>query len=150
MSALALLDVNFLVALAWPNHIHHGAAVRWFEDNHERGWATCPLTQSGFVRVSSNQRAVPEARTPIEAIVLLRQLTALGSHEFWADNIAMASSEYIDAERIVGYRQVTDAHLLALARDHGGKLVTFDRGIGHVASEDVAADTVIVLPIDVA
>jgi toxin-antitoxin system PIN domain toxin len=146
----ALLDVNFLVALAWPNHIHHQAAVRWFEDNHERGWATCPLTQSGFVRVSSNQKVVPEARTPTEAIMLLGQLTGLDGHEFWADRIAIASSEYVDAERIVGYRQVTDAHLLALARDHGGKLVTFDRSIGNVASKDVAADALIVLPIDVA
>ena len=146
----ALLDVNFLVALAWPNHIHHEAAVTWFEDSHARGWATCPLTQSGFVRVSSNQKAVPEARTPMEAIVLLRELIALGSHEFWADEIAIASSEYVDAQRIVGYRQVTDAHLLALARAHGGKLVTFDGGIGNVASEDVVADAVLVLPIDVA
>ena len=144
----ALLDVNFLVSLAWPNHIHHEAAVHWFEGNHERGWATCPLTQSGFVRVSSNQKIIPEARTPMEAIVLLGQLTALESHEFWVDKIAIASSEYVDAGRIVGYRQVTDAHLLALARDNGGKLVTFDGGIGNVCSEDVAADALIVLSID--
>ena len=144
----ALLDVNFLVALAWPNHIHHEAAVHWFEGNHKGGWATCPLTQSGFVRVSSNQKAVPDARTPMEAIVLLRQLTVLDSHEFWADKVAIVSSEYVDAGRIAGYRQVTDAHLLALARGNGGRLVTFDGGIGNVCSEDVAADSLIVLPID--
>ena len=144
----ALLDVNFLVALAWPNHIHHQFAVRWFENNHERGWATCPLTQSGFVRVSSNQKVVAEARSPMEAIVLLRQLTALDGHEFWADEIAIASSEYVDALRIVGYRQVTDAHLLALARHNDAKLVTFDGGIENVCSEDIAADSLIVLSID--
>ena len=144
----ALLDVNFLVALAWPNHIHHEVAVAWFENNHERGWATCPPTQSGFVRVSSNQKIIAEARSPREAIALLRQLTGLESHEFWADKIAIASSEYVDAVRIVGYRQVTDAHLLALARDNGGKLVTFDRGIGNVCSEEIAAESLIVLSID--
>ncbi len=80
--------------------------------------------------------------------MLLREITALDGHEFLADKIAIASSEYDDAGRIVGYRQVTDAHVLALARDNGGKLVTFDRGIGNVCSEDVTADSLIVLSID--
>ncbi|MFQ5744537.1 MAG: TA system VapC family ribonuclease toxin, partial [Acidobacteriota bacterium] len=110
----ALLDVNFLVALAWPNHIHHQAATIWFEENHRRGWATCPLTQSGFVRVSSNRKVIPDARTPTEAIILLRELTALEGHEFWIDDVVMASPDHVDPRRIVGHRQVTDAHMVAL------------------------------------
>lgn len=130
-----LLDVNVLVALAWPNHIHHEAAVRWFEDNHRGGWATAPLTQSGFVRVSSNHKVIPEARTPAEAILLLQELTSLPGHVFWTDDVAVTSSEHVARERIVGYRQVTDAHLLALAIGNDGRLATFDAGVAELAPE---------------
>jgi len=52
---VALLDVNALVALAWNSRIHHAAVRRWFVAHHAAGWATCPVTESGFVRVSSNR-----------------------------------------------------------------------------------------------
>jgi uncharacterized protein len=121
-----LLDVNLLVALAWPNHIHHAAALNWFRRNQATGWATCALTESGFVRVSSNSSAVPEARSPLEAIHLLRRIVALPHHVFWHDDVSMASSEFIDEVPLAGYRQVTDAHLLTLAQHRGGRLATLD------------------------
>lgn len=125
----SLLDVNTLVALAWPNHVHHAAAQRWFRQAAPEGWATCPLTESGFVRVSSSPRATPEAKTPAEAVLLLRRMVALEGHVFWADDVSLAREEHLPLARLVGYRQVTDAHLLTLAIHHGGRLVTFDRGI---------------------
>lgn len=134
----ALLDVNVLVALAWPNHVHHGPALAWFERRGSAGWATCPLTQSGFVRVSSNPRVVPGARTPEEAILLLRRIVALPHHEFWADDVAMTDPQMVDAQRLRVHQQVRDAHLLALARRHGGRLATFDRAIAGLASRAVA------------
>jgi len=124
-----LLDVNVLVALAWPNHVHHQLARSWFEKHHERGWATCSITENGFVRISSNAAVVDEARTPTEAIMLLRRLVGMKGHRFWKDDVSIARSEPTDFQRIRGYRQVMDAHLLALARRHRGRLATFDRKI---------------------
>lgn len=121
-----LLDVNLLVALAWPNHIHHAAALDWFRRSQEAGWATCPLTESGFVRVSCNSSVMPDARSPREAIHLLRRIVALPHHVFWHDDLSMASSELLDEVPLVGHRQVTDAHLLTLARQRGGRLATLD------------------------
>lgn len=121
-----LLDVNLLVALAWPNHVHHAAALDWFRKSQAAGWATCPLTESGFVRVSSNSSVMPEARSPREAIHLLRRIVALPHHVFWHDDVSMASSEFLKDCSLNGYRQVTDAHLLALARQRGGRLATLD------------------------
>ena len=121
-----LLDVNLLVALAWPNHIHHAAALDWFRRSQAAGWATCPLTESGFVRVSSNSSVLPDARSPREAIHLLRRIVALPHHVFWHDDVSMASSGFLDEVSLVGYRQVTDAHLLTLARQRGGRLATLD------------------------
>ena len=97
-----------------------------------RAWATCPLTQAGFVRVSSNSRVVPEARTPGEALALLKRMTALRGHHFWIDDVELARSTFVEPARILGYRQVTDAHPVALALRHRGRLATFDRSIEAV------------------
>ncbi|MEE8147646.1 MAG: TA system VapC family ribonuclease toxin [Longimicrobiales bacterium] len=126
---LALLDVNVLVALAWPNHIHHARARAWFGDHREDGWATCSITQGGFVRVSSNRTVIPEARSPAEAIALLRQIVGLPGHVFLTDHVPLTTDEVVDPMRIVSYRQVTDAHLLTLAVCCESRLATFDRGI---------------------
>lgn len=126
---VSLLDVNALVALAWPNHVHHETALTWFQDNQHLGWATCPLTQSGFIRVSSNERVLVDAKSPREAMEYLRHVTALPHHRFWIDDVSLIETPYLANERLVGYRQVTDAHLLALALRQGGRLATFDRSI---------------------
>ncbi len=134
-----------LVALAWPNHIHHGRAIAWFGTVRDAGWATCPTTESGFIRVSSNSRVIPDARTPADAIALLRRIRELPGHAFWEDAVSPAASDPGVFERIVGYRQVTDAHLLTLAIEKGGRLATFDRGIREIAPEDLA-DVVELIP----
>lgn len=129
-----LLDVNVLVALAWPNHIHHARALSWFRAVRDEGWATCPVTESGFVRVSSNARAIPEARTPREAIMLLRRMRELPGHAFWSDDVSAAREGPSPFDHVVGHRQVTDAHLLSLALQRGGRLATFDQAITSLAS----------------
>lgn len=125
-----------LVALAWPNHVHHAAAHHWFRANREGGWATCALTESGFVRVSSNRRAIPQACEPREAISVLDQIRAVEGHVFWADDISPADPLWTPFARVTGYRQVTDAHLLALAMRHGGRLATFDRRLAGLGAGD--------------
>lgn len=141
MSA-ALLDINVLVALAWPNHVHHGLALDWFRRNQPMGWATCPLTQSGFVRVSSNHRVMPEAKSPAECLLLLERIVALSGHTFWVDDLRLTETAYVDRLRLQGYRQVTDAHLLALALRHGGRLATLDRAVGTLLPHGWDAGTV--------
>lgn len=132
---VALLDVNTLVALAWPNHVHHQTAHLWFAKQRELGWASCPVTESGFVRVSSNPATTPEARSPAEAIQLLELMVASPGHVFWHDDVSLASDKLIFRERLVGHRQVTDAHLLSLAIRRKGRLATFDRGILQLVPE---------------
>lgn len=134
---IALLDVNALIALAWPNHVHHRAAREWFRTQRQQGWATCPTTQNGFIRVSSNSRITPEARTPQEAAILLRGLTSLSGHTFWADDSSLLDEKWLGLDRITTCHQVTDAHLLTLAQSHGGFLATFDRAISRLVPEDI-------------
>jgi uncharacterized protein len=123
---VALLDVNALVALAWDSHVHHARIRAWFAESSSSGWATCPLTESGFVRVSSNPQALPVAIGIDAACKVLSELRAHDAHRFLTDGVSLSDS---DVPKIVGYRQVTDAHLLTLARRHGVRLVTFDTGV---------------------
>jgi len=146
---IALLDVNLLVALAWPNHIHHAPALRWFRENRGDGWATCPLTQSGFVRVSSNHSALPDAKSPHEAVLLLRRIVDLPGQVFWNDDVALANAEEFEPSKLQGHRQVTDAHLVALAIRRNGCLATFDGGIRQlVPAGRSKKDLVRVIPSD--
>jgi len=136
--------VNVLVALAWPNHVHHRQAVTWFVGIRDDGWATCPITESGFVRVSSNARVLPDARTPSEARALLTTLRTKGAHRFWEDDVSVVDDPCGVFAAAVGHRQVTDAHLLTLAIRRGGALATFDRGIMTLATAH--ADSVVLIP----
>lgn len=130
----ALLDVNVLIALAWPNHVHHTAARSWFEQHRRKGWATCPVTEAGFVRVSCNPAAVRHTVTPLDAIGLLKNLCRLGSHAFWSLDRSIVELPETITDRLQGYRQVTDAMLLGAAMQRGGRLATLDGGIEGLVS----------------
>ena len=133
---IALLDVNVLIALAWPNHVHHVAAREWFEAQRQDGWATCPLTEAGFVRVSCNPAVVRHTVTPLEAIAVLQRLSGLGSHTFWPQDQSIIHLPESIGIRLQGYRQVTDAVLLAAAIQRNGQLATLDTGMERLVSEN--------------
>jgi hypothetical protein len=115
--------------------VHHAAIRTWFDAHAADGWATCPVTESGFVRVSSNRKVLPAAIGVEEARGVLAALRSVGSHSFLSDDVSMVDA---DIPRLVGHRQVTDAHLLALARRRRASLVTFDGGVFELgAGRDV-------------
>jgi toxin-antitoxin system PIN domain toxin len=125
-----LLDVNALVALAWDSHVHHAAIRAWFADHAAGGWATCPVTESGFVRVSSNRKALPHAISVQAARDVLAAMRVAPGHVFLTDDVSLTDA---DVPSMSGHRQVTDAHLLTLARRHGTQLLTFDAGLAELA-----------------
>ena len=130
---MALLDVNALVALAWDSHVHHAAIRRWFGANAAAGWATCPVTEAGFVRVSSNPKVLPAAIGVDAARRVLVGLRGAAGHRFLAADVSICDA---DVPPISGHRQVTDALLLTLARRNGMRLVTFDAGLEALAGGD--------------
>ena len=121
-----LLDTNVLIALAWPNHVHHRETQIWFEEKGAARFRTCPITQTGFVRISSNPAFTPAAVTPGEALALLERVRHLPGHDFWPDDISL--NDALAGKSLTGHRQITDAYLLALASVHGGVLASLDRG----------------------
>jgi len=130
----ALLDVNVLVTLLWHTHAFHSAAMKWFVKNDKQGWATCSLTQAGFVRVVSNPAVDAAAPTPARALGLLKASTDSNSyHKFWADTIPLTAIEASLQNRIRGHNQITDAYLLAMAVHRKATLVTFDERMQSLA-----------------
>jgi uncharacterized protein len=125
---IALLDVNMLIALMDPKHVHHGRARLWWATEKDAGWASCPITQNGFLRVVT-LGAYPNRFPLPDAMVMLRRATALPSHTFWPDDLSILDDAAIDHTRLLGPRQITDIYLLALAVRRGGRLVTLDAGI---------------------
>jgi len=103
---------------------------RWFARHHRGGWATCPVTEAGFVRVSSNPTVLPSPIGAESARSVLAALRAVDGHSFLTDDVSVCDD---DVPPVHGYRQVTDVHLLTLARRHQASMVTFDRGLYELA-----------------
>ncbi|MGI8625097.1 MAG: TA system VapC family ribonuclease toxin [Geodermatophilaceae bacterium] len=135
----ALLDVNVLLALLDSDHVDHDRAVGWLDEEIAAGWASCAITENGFVRIPSQPR-YPSPISAAEAIELLSEARDGGHHAFWACEVSVLDSQIVDRSRLLGPRQVTDAYLLALAAAHDGRFVTFDRSLSvaavHGATEE--------------
>jgi hypothetical protein len=129
MARVALLDVNLLIALFDAEHIHHEIAHDWFARQRPSGWATCPLTENGFVRVASNPARGLQGFRPDAAAVRLRRFASSGDHAFWPDAVSLSDRQLFDLSVAVGHRQVADIYLLGLAVKMKGCLATFDRSI---------------------
>jgi hypothetical protein len=124
----ALLDVNVLISLFDTAHASNPVAIRWWLANRAHGWASCPLTQIGFLRIVT-QKSYPRPVPLPDAMSKLTLQIAEPGHKFWADDFSLLDGTRIDRSRILASGHLTDIYLLALAVRNGGRLVTFDRGI---------------------
>ena len=140
----ALLDVNVLIALLDPDHLHHRAATRWLAAHRAQGWASCPITQNGCVRVMT-QPAYPNAAPAGVVAALLRDATTSTDHVFWPDELSIVAEGVLDWNAILGSRQVTDAYLLALAVRRRGRFVTLDRGVALAAVPGATPKSLVVI-----
>jgi toxin-antitoxin system PIN domain toxin len=126
-----LLDVNVLLALSDPMHIHHEAAHRWFAAKGQSAWATCPITENGFVRIASHPNYPNRPGHVPVVLAILRQFCAAEGHHFWPADISIR--ELVKPDALVTHTQITDVFLLGLAVHKGGKLATLDQRIAAVA-----------------
>lgn len=124
----ALLDVNVLIALLDADHSLHGRATSWFARHAQSGWASCPITENGCLRIMAHP-SYPNA-LPVHAVAeRLAAACSTSLHKFWTADISLLDRQIIDHSRIHGPRQLTDLYLLALAIRNGGTFVTFDANI---------------------
>jgi toxin-antitoxin system PIN domain toxin len=145
VSRVALLDVNLLVALFDPDHVHHELAHDWFADNRASGWATCPVTENGFVRVVTNPAYGAATTRVVELVERLRSFCGSGHHRFWSGAVSLTDSTLFNVALIPGHRLITDVYLLGLASKMGGALATFDRTIPIAAVKGATRETLYVI-----
>ena len=140
----ALLDINVLLALLDSDHVDHERAHHWLNEEIAAGWASCAVTENGFVRILSQPR-YPGPVPPAQAIKLLRQACRSGHHAFWPCDVSVLDPRVVDGLRLHSPRQVTDAYLLALAVAHEGRFVTFDRSVTLTSVQGATEDHLTVL-----
>ncbi len=103
------------------------------------GWATCAVTQLGFVRLSSNPAYTASAVAPGQAATVLAELTSHEAHRFWDSPVASDATIYGKA---LGHQQVNDAYLVAVAEAREGRLVTLDQRLSVHATRKGAVFTI--------
>jgi toxin-antitoxin system PIN domain toxin len=139
-----LLDVNVLIAAHDPDHVFFGTARHWMADNAQAGFASCPLTQNGCVRIMSQKSYA----NPFDMGTLMQvvgETCASSAFEFWAEDISLFDATRFDHNKIHGHRQLTDLYLLALAVKHHGRFLTFDREIPLNAVRGAKKEHLVVL-----
>lgn len=134
-----LLDVNVLIALLWPPHEAHERAQRWFAKNAGQGWATCAMTQAGFVRVVSNPAFSQRVVSPRDALQVLSGSLQHPAHHFWTEDIGVTEVLAPFGRRLLGHQQIAHAYLLGLAIHKKGRLATLDGSLASLLPEQSAA-----------
>lgn len=121
-----LLDVNVLVALAYQDHADHARVTRWFSSHIDldKRLATCALTELGFVRVSVQAGFEEDIPSAVETLEGLKKSSKV---PFTLIPDALGASQLPPYVR--GAKQVTDGHLIELAKESSLKLATLDKGI---------------------
>ena len=140
----ALFDVNVLIALHDQDHIHHARAAGWFTDNAAQGWASCPLTQNGCLRIMA-QPAYPGAQPLAVLIAMLQRSTASDFHALWGNDISLLDASWFNHGWVHNHKQLTDVYLLGLAVKNKGRMVTFDQRIALSAVHGAKAENLVVL-----
>lgn len=142
---IALLDVDVLVALFDPAHIHHEAAHEWFGAQGGAGWATCPITENGFARVVSHPGYPGRRVTVGDALERLVAFADSGNHHFWPDSTSLRRRSRIDTRLLEGHDRIRSAYLLLLAVENEGRLATFDAEVPLGAVPQAGTEQVVVL-----
>jgi toxin-antitoxin system PIN domain toxin len=140
----ALLDVSVLLALGDQDHVHHALAAQWFVENADQGWATCPITENGFIRIVS-QPGYPNPTTTADAVARLASAMSDPAHQFWPCDLSLTAAGQVDPSRLMDPSQVTDAYLLALAVSRAGRFVSLDRRVDPLVAPGAVPGSLVVL-----
>jgi len=138
-----LLDLNVLIALADPDHHYHQVVQAWFISTGKANWGVCPLTEAGFVRITTNPAYRPSVRTIAQATAILGDFATAPGYHYWTITDKWAALTAPFGDRLTGHQQVTDAYLLGLAIKERGVLVTFDKAVKYLAGTDYSENLLV-------
>ncbi len=131
-----LLDTNVLIPLLWPLHTEQAKVRTWFTARAAKSFATCSLTQAGFLRITTSPAIIGERFALSDARELLLAFSKQPGHIFWPTMIDFFEAAAPFERRMHGPKQITDAYLLGIAKHHGGKLATLDKAVKSLAGPE--------------
>jgi predicted nucleic acid-binding protein len=123
--------------------MHYRATQIWFDAVGKKNWGVCPLTEAGFIRVTTNPAYRGPNRTVHQASAILSELAKHSGYRYWPITQPWSVLTMPFSARILGHQQITDAYLLGLAIKESGTLVTFDRGIRYMAGSEFSDNLLI-------
>jgi len=141
----ALFDVNVLIALLDIDNLGHSVAATWFNTQLRHGWASCPITENGTVRIMAST-GYPNSLSVVAVLQRLAIAAATDHHRFWPDDLSLIDAKVFKHADLLGSRQITDRYLLALAVRNSGRFVTFDQAIRPTAVIGASATHLVQLP----
>ena len=124
-----LLDVNALLALLDPLHVHHDAAHRWFENRSPMRLMICSHTLNGVIRVASQPKYPNTLGTSSRVREIMQQFVRQTDAETGEREISLLNDAILLRPEILTPSRVTDLYLLAFAAANGAMLATFDQRI---------------------
>lgn len=135
--------MNVLIALVESRHAHYRKAQEWFNSSGKNAWAVCPLTEAGFIRVTTKPAYRPVPRSMDQAKAILEMMKGYPGYSYWEIDESWITLTAPFAARIVGHQQVTDAYLLGLAIKKNGALVTFDGSVERLAGPQFSRNVLV-------
>ncbi len=122
-----LLDVNALMGLGLTEHQFHNRVGAWIKtlDRSSNRLASCAISELGFVRIVPQIATTPISIKDVQESLARVKATSLVPFTFMTDGLG--------GDRLPPWvrqpKQITDGHLLELARAHGAILATCDQKI---------------------
>ena len=141
---ISLLHVNILIALFDAAHQRHDDAHHWMELNRKNGWATCPITQNGCIRIIS-QPGYSGQLSIHDISNRLWNSTNVEDHHFFQDSISLCDPTKFHHTKIKSSKALTDLYLLGLAVENDARLVTFDTRIAPGMVKNALKENLLVL-----
>jgi len=127
-----LVDVNLLLYAYFPQYPLHGAARDWLESQLNTSAVALPWASVlGFARIASNPRIfdpAPPAHDVWQVVGAWLALDSVSVPTPTSRHHLLVSQMLVHAGRS---RDLTDAHLAALAVEHGMVLCTADMGFAR-------------------
>ena len=124
-----LPDVNALLALLDPMHLHHEAAHAWYARQGPVRLVLCSHVVNGVIRVASQPRYPNPLGTCAQVRQTLKRFVEKAGPAFCQNDVSLLEDAVLKRADELTPSRVGDLYLLALAVANGVKFATFDTRI---------------------
>jgi toxin-antitoxin system PIN domain toxin len=129
-----LPDINVWIALVSDRHVHHDAAINWFDRIGAGEAAFCRITQMGFLRLLTNRHVMGADMVTQKEAWLVYQKLSKDSRVFFLPEPLTIEDEWrrLTQSVVASNHTWTDAYLAVFASLRNLKIISFDGGFEKI------------------